>query len=299
VTERSLGLAAMIGACLLWGATPVYFAPLRAVPIADLIAHRVVWSLALFGIILALEGRVGAAFRAIAARATRLRILAAAAMLALNWLMFFAAILNGHVVQASLGYYIYPLAAVLAGTVFFRERLAPVQMLALALAALAVLVLTLGLGVTPWLSLGIAVSFAVYGAVKKGLDLPPRVSVAAEFAVLTPFALAWLAFGPSSPGAPGFGDGAAITILLIGSSVMTAVPLILFTAAARRVELATLGVLQYLNPTLQFLSAVLVFGEPFSRWHLIAFSLIWIAVGLWSVAAFGRRRGLPDARAGL
>ncbi|MRX51236.1 EamA family transporter RarD [Paracoccus sp. S-4012] len=287
----------MIGACVIWGSSPLYFSMLVHVPTGEVMAHRVIWSLVLFLGVLAVQGRLRALPAAFARPGSRLRLTAAAFAVGSNWLLFLIAIATGQVIQSSLGYYIFPLIAVLIGTLFFGERLRALQVAAVALAALAVLILTLGLGVTPWFSLAIAGTFAVYSALKKGLDLPPMVSVTAEFAVLAPFAILWLVAVPSAT--PAFGSDAATTALLLGSSLVTAVPMMLFTSAARRVDLATVGVLQYLNPTLQFLGATLILREPFTGWHVLAFSLIWTAVALYCAATLVRRRALPGARARL
>lgn len=279
---RRIGLLCMLAACVLWGFSTLYFHALRHVPPGELLAWRVLSSLALFLAVLAAQGRLRSLGAALCGPHLG-RVAAAALAVSSNWLLFILAVQAGDVVQASLGYYIFPLAAVLAGVVFFGERLLPVQVAALALAAAAVALLTWGLGVTPWLSLGIAATFAVYGAIKKGLAPPPLLSVAAEVAVLAPVAIAWLVLRPEAA-SPVFGSDAVTTALLAASGAITAVPLMLFTAATRRVEMATVGVMQYLNPTIQFLCATLILHEAFTGWHLAAFALIWTAVALYSAA---------------
>lgn len=282
--SRRIGLLCMTAACVMWGFSTLYFHALRHVPPGDVMAWRVLSSLVLFLGILAAQGRLGSLAPALGRRHLP-RIGAAAAAISSNWLLFIVAVQAGHVVQASLGYYIFPLAAVLVGVALFGERLLPLQIAAVALAAFAVVVLTWGLGVAPWLSLGLAGTFAAYGAVKKGLALPPVLSVAAEVAVLAPPAALWLLLRPGSPAATG---DALTTLLLAASGIITAVPLLLFTAATRRIEMATVGVMQYLNPTIQFLCATLILREAFTGWHLIAFALIWTAVALYSAAMLRR-----------
>ncbi|MFI0396898.1 EamA family transporter RarD [Paracoccus jiaweipingae] len=295
MTERIKGLWAMTGCCLVWGLSAIFYKALAVVGPWDVLAHRTIWSLMLFGAILTAQGRLGALWAIL--RGPQIgRIMLAALMISLNWLLFIWSVQNGQAVQASLGYYIFPLVAVLAGVALFGERLWPSQWLAVAMAGLAVLVLTLGLGVTPWISLALAVSFGAYGIVKKGLDLGPMISVAAEVALLAPLALVWLAAGhwgwlpAGMAGALRFGDDAGVTALMLASGAMTAVPLMLFAYAARRVDLASLGLLQYLNPSLQFLVATLVLHEEFTRWHMIAFVLIWAALAIWSRAVWRRGR---------
>lgn len=283
--SRRIGLLCMIAACVMWGFSTLWFHALRHVPPGEVMAWRVLSSLVLFLAILAAQGRLGSLAPALGPRHLP-RIAAAALAIASNWLLFILAVNAGHVVQASLGYYIFPLVAVLVGVAVFGERLLPLQVAAVGLAALAVVVLTWGLGVAPWLSLGLAATFAVYGAVKKGLALPPVLSVTAEIALLAPFALLWLLLRPAPAAAMG-GD-TVTTALLAASGIITAVPLMLFTAAARRIEMATVGVLQYLNPTIQFLVATLILREAFTGWHLVAFALIWTAVALYSAAMLRR-----------
>ena len=286
---RRVGLICMVFACLMWGFSTLYFHALRHVPPGELLSWRVVSSFVLFALVLAAQGRLRLLALAFG-RGNPLRIGAAALAISSNWLLFILAVQAGHVVQASLGYYIFPLVAVLVGTVLFGERLMPLQIVAVALAGLAVVVLTLGLGVTPWLSLGIAATFAAYGAIKKGLALNPVVSVTAEVGMLMPIAIVWLVLRPEG-GGPAFGSDAGTTVLLAATGIITAVPLILFTAATRRIEMATVGVMQYLNPTIQFFCATVILREPFTGWHLVAFALIWTAVGLYSAAML--RRSAP------
>lgn len=301
MSEWTKGFWAMIMVCISWGLSPIYYRALAHVPTVEVLAHRTVWSLVLFGIVLGLQGRLSELRAALTGPHVG-RIAFAAVMVSSNWGIFIWAVQSGHVVQSSLGYYIFPLIAVLLGMVVFGERLSRVQGLAVALAALAVGLLTWGLGVAPWISLGLAITFGLYGLAKKSLPLGPVVSVAAEVALLTPLALGWLiAQGagvmPAALAQPlGFGTDLATTLLLMASGVITAVPLILFSYAARRVNMATLGLMLYLNPTLQFLCAVLLFGEVVTRWHMIAFALIWAALAIYSLSAMGQaRRAAPLA----
>ncbi len=207
-----------------------------------------------------------------------------------NWFVFILSVEIGHSVQASLGYYIFPLVAVALGVVAFGERLRGIQAVAVALAVLAVLVLTFGLGVTPWISIFLASSFGLYGLLKKSMPAGPVVSVTAEVLVLAPMAAIWLVgihlhlwpVAWAGPEGGWFGRDPFVSAMLAFSGVITAGPLILFSYASRRIGLATVGLVQYLNPTLQFLVATLVFREAFGRWHLIAFALIWAGLILYS-----------------
>lgn len=289
MTERNKGILSLVGVCVIWGLSTIYYRALSHVPPLEVLAHRTLWSLVLFAAILAPQRRLGALFAALRS-ASLPRIVIAALLVSSNWGLFIWAVQNGHVVESSLGYYVYPLLTVLAGVIVFHERLWPVQWAAVALAGAAVALLAWGLGAAPWISLGLALSMTVYGVVKKALPLDPMISVAAEVAVLLPLALGWLAaihLGavPVGPGAVHFGGDLWTTLLLIGSGPLTGIPLMLFARAARAVDLATVGLLFYLNPTIQCLVAVLVFGEAFTRWHAIAFSLIWLGVVIYTVAS--------------
>ncbi|MDP4032621.1 MAG: EamA family transporter RarD [Pseudorhodobacter sp.] len=293
--EREKGVLAMAAACMVWGLSPLYYKLLADVPPLEVLSHRTLWSLLFFGLVLAGQGRL----RQVSAllRGRGLPVVAfAAVMISTNWFLFIFSVQTGHTVEASLGYYIFPLVAVLIGMVVFGERLSRGQTIAVALAGLAVATLTAGLGVAPWIALALALSFGLYGLIKKRISAGPVVSVTAEVLVLSPLALVWL--GGLHTGAwvefsrPGawFGQSLGTSGLLALSGVLTAGPLILFSYATRRVTMATLGLVQYLNPTLQFLCATLVFAEPFSRWHGMAFGLIWAALALYSCESLRQDR---------
>lgn len=282
-----LGVAAMVACCVIWGLGALYYKLLTHVPPLEILAHRTIWSLVFFAAILALRGRLGqlAALR----RPRELGLVAFAAVaISANWFLFIYSVLAGHVVQTSMGYYIFPLVSVAFGALFFGERASPWQRVAIAMAATAVLVLILGLGVTPWISLILAGSFGLYGVAKKIMTMGPMASVTAEVLLLSPPAIAYLVWA-----VPGLGAfRGADALLLIGTAALTALPLLLFSTASRRLSMASVGLIQYLNPTLQFLLAVLLFGEAFTLWHGIAFALIWSALALYSGEAVAARRRL-------
>ena len=299
MSEWTKGFWAMIAVCVTWGLSPIFYHALAGVPVLEVLAHRTIWSLVFFLIVLGIQRRLSELARAITGPWAG-RVAAAALLVSTNWGVFIWAVQTGHVVQSSLGYYIYPLIAVLLGVAIFRERLGRVQAFAVALTVLAVALLTWGLGVAPWISLSLAVTMGLYGVVKKSLPLGPVLSVAAEVVLLTPLALAWLVAQGAGlvPGAAplAFGSSPGLTLLLVLSGVITAIPLVLFSYAARRVEMTTMGLMFYLNPTLQFLCAVLVFGEAVTRWHMIAFAMIWTAIAIYSAASIRQaRRAAPLA----
>ncbi len=300
--ETTKGVLAVLGANLIWGLSPLYYNALARVPPVELLSHRTIWSLVFFGCILTLQGRLAELARALANAGQLLWIGLAAAMISLNWGVFIWAIQAGHLVEASLGYYIFPLVGVLFGMVFFGERLSAGKALAVGLAVAAVLVLSFGLGVPPYVALVLAVSFGFYGVLKKRSPAGPVVSVTAEVVLLAPLAMIWL-WGVHSQGWMGlfdrnlatFGHDLSDSLMLILSGPITAGPLILFSAATKRLRLSTVGLVQYLNPTLQFSVAVLVLAEPFTRWHGIAFPLIWAALAIYSVVAVRQDRSARRA----
>lgn len=283
--QARLGVAAMIGACVIWGLSPLYYRLLTGIPPVDILAHRTLWSFVFFALILARQGRMRELGSVIADRSRIGWVALAALMISINWFLFIYAIQIDRVTETSLGYYIFPLVSVLFGALVFSERLAPVQWLAVALAALGVVLISAGLGGAPWISLVLAVTFGTYGLLKKLVATGPLLSVTAEIALVLPLALLWLGL-LSDTGWPGAGAMA----LLVLSGPLTALPLMLFSYATKRIRLATVGLLQYINPTLQFLIAVAVISEPVTIWHMFAFPLIWTALAIYSAVSFAEER---------
>lgn len=294
--DAAKGVTAMVGACMIWGLSPLYYKLLAHVPPEEVLAHRTLWSLMFFAAVLAAQGRLAEVARLVSSRAA-LPVALAALAISSNWFLFIFSIQYGHAVEASLGYYIFPLVAVSLGVVAFGERLSRAAWAAVALAAVAVGVLTWGLGAAPWIALAIAGTFGIYGLVKKRVTAGPVVSVTTEVLILVPLALVWLA-GVHLAGWGGitgrtlgvYGSDWGASLLLMLSGPLTATPLILFSYASRRVRLSTIGLVQYLNPTLQFLVATLIFLEPFTRWHAIAFPVIWVALILYSLDSLRQER---------
>lgn len=297
MSETTKGVGAMALACVIWGLSALYYKQIAHVPPLEVLCHRTLWSLAFFSLVLALQGRFGELPRMLRSRALMGRGVLAALLISVNWFLFIYSIQIGRAVEASLGYYIFPLVAVMLGRLVLAECLSRLQWLAVAMAALAVGLLTWGLGVAPWISLILAVTFGFYGLIKKGLAAGPVVSVTAEVVLLAPLALLWL-WGVHALGWNGltgrnlgaFGASWHDSLLLAGSGVLTGGPLVLLSYASRRVSMATMGVVQYLNPTLQFLVAALIFAEPITGWHAIAFPVIWAALALYSFSALRQDR---------
>ena len=290
---QTQGILLMIGACSIWGLSPLYYKLLLHVPPLELLAHRTFWSLVVFAGLLAVQGRLRELRGAVGRPRPALITAVAALMITANWFLFILSVQIGQVRETSLGYYTFPLVAVLLGVVVYKERLGRAQLVAVVLATVAVLVLTVGQGVTPWISLVIAGTFGIYGLLKKGLTVGPVVSVTAEVLILAPIALGWLWWLHSGGGAPEdgvFGQDWTTSGLMLLTGPLTALPLILFSYASQRVTMATVGLVQYLNPTLQFICAVAIFAEPFGPLHLAAFALIWAALALYTGAAWRQER---------
>ena len=279
-TDRR-GIALGVAAYLLWGVFPAFFHLLGAAAPAEILAHRVLWTLVLMAVILSVVRGWGA-LRSLPPRVWAM-VTAAAALIAVNWGLFIYATAVGHVVEVALGYYIGPLVSVLIGVLVLRERLRLLQWVAVGIATAAVLVIAVGDHRVPWLGLGLAVSFATYGLIKKTVPLPATASLTAEGVVLAPLAAAYLVFLQLAGTATLTGHGAGHVALLVLTGPVTAVPLLLFGAAARRIPLTTLGTLQYLAPPLQFLLGVVVYGEvmPAERW--VGFGLVWVALVVFTV----------------
>jgi chloramphenicol-sensitive protein RarD len=294
MTEPGKGVAAMVLSCVIWGLSPLYYKLLTHIPPLEILAHRVWWSLVFFLFILVLQSRLGALKQALSHGRALGLIMIASVMITVNWFLFIYAVQINHTTETSLGYFIFPLVAVVIGRFWFHEKLGGAQWLSVGLAAVAVAVLTWGLGVTPWISLVLASTFGLYGLIKKGLEIGPVVSVTGEILVLTPIALLVI-FWSQMGGTGGFANNWRDSLLLILSGPLTASPLFLFSYAAKRVSMSTVGLLQYINPTLQFLCAVLIFREPFGLWHGIAFALIWLALAIYTISALSQDRTARSA----
>ena len=286
MSEVKKGVLAMVVACIVWGLSPLYYKLLVSVPPIELLSHRTIWSLVLFALVLFIQGRLRGALGVLGNRNIMVTLFIAALMIAFNWFVFIYSIQINRATESSLGYFIFPLVSVIFGVVLFREKLGRAQMYAVMFAAVAVLILTYGLGQAPWIALSVSVSFGIYGVIKKSLSIPAIVTVTLEVLLLSPIALMILYLHHASDSGGQFGQSLSVSLLLILSGPMTATPLILFSYATRRVALATVGILQYINPSLQFLCATVLFLEPLSLWHAIAFPLIWAALALYSWASF-------------
>ena len=275
------GLLYAVGAYGLWGFAPIYFKALRGVPLFEVLAHRVVWSLVFLLAFAVLSRRLPAIAGAVRGKLPLLAL--SSVLIAFNWTLFIWAVTSGRILESSLGYYINPILSVLFGAAFLGERLHAVEWTSVGLAAAAVLWLTASLGVFPVVPLALAVSFALYGLVRKRLGVGSLEGLLVETAALFPLALGWLALRQLDGTLAFAHRGLALDALLVAAGPVTAVPLLLFASAVSRLRLATVGLMQYLSPTLQLLLAVFLYGEPFGRERLVAFVAIWIALALFAV----------------
>jgi chloramphenicol-sensitive protein RarD len=288
--SAATGLAAAVGAFVLWGLFPLYLKPLSGIPALEIMAHRIVWCCLLVFAWLALRGELGAVRRALADPASRKRLTLSAALISVNWLIYVWAVTNGHTVEASLGYFINPLLNVVLGVFVLKERLNRAQWLAVTLAAIGVAYLTVITGRPPWIALALAASFGLYGLIRKVVAVESVPGLATETLLLAPFAVALLLWAEAN-GSGALGRSTpAVNALLLGSGLATALPLTLFAFGARLIPLSTLGLVQYVGPTLQFLIGVLVFHEPFPRARAVGFVLIWAALAVYAADGLWRSR---------
>jgi len=291
---KNKGVLFALAAYILWGFFPLYFKAIQQVSALQILAHRIAWGF-VFTLAVVLMLRQWKEFRAsIFNRRTFLIYAGASVVLGINWFTYVWAVITNHVVESSLGYFINPIVSVLLGVIFLRERLRTFQWVAIAMVTAGVVYLTITFGQLPWISLVLAVTFGFYGLLKKIAPLGALHGITLETAVLTIPSLAYL-FIVNANGTGTFGHSTPLLdFLLVLSGPVTAIPLLLFATGARRIPLTTIGLLQYIAPTLQFLLGVLVFHEPFDQSRLIGFMIIWLALVLFSVENLLARRRTPS-----
>lgn len=283
------GMLAAILAYTLWGLLPVYWKLIQHIPAAEILAHRIVWSFILLAVILAVRDYGRRMKKSLSHRQTLLAFAGSGTLLAINWLTYIWAVNSGFIVEASLGYYINPLVNVVLGVLFLKERLRPWQWLAVGLALAGVAYLTFNYGRFPWISLTLAGTFGLYGLLRKTATLGSLEGLSVEMALLILPALGYLAYlHADASGA--FGETASTTLLLVLTGAATATPLLLFAYGARKVPLSTIGILQYIAPSMQLVLGVVVYGEPFPRARFVGFLCIWIALLIYTTETVLRFR---------
>ncbi len=284
------GMIYGILAYAMWGILPIYWKLLKSVGASEILVNRIIWSLAFLLIILAARRQWSWVRSVFAKKSTMAYLLTAAVLLSINWFIYIWAVNAGFVVETSLGYFINPLVNVVLGTVFLHERMRTGQWIAIGIAALGVVYLTASYGSLPWIALSLAILFGFYGLIKKKVSLGAAESLTAEMSILFIPAMGYLIFLERSGIAATANSNTLTTILLIGSGIVTATPLVLFAAAARRIPLSTMGVLQYIAPTMQFLIGIFIFGETLNIQSLLGFGIIWIALIIYSLEGVIQRR---------
>ena len=297
-TPDRIGFAFGILAYAAWGLLPIYFKLLQTIPPVSIVAHRICWSRIVLAMLLTVM-RGWPTLRATLFDRRAMRLLAtSSALIAGNWLMYVWAVNNGHILAGSLGYYLNPLANILFGRFLLKEHLSRLQWAAVGIAAAGVAVLAVGAIDQLWISLLLCASFASYGFVRKIVSADALTGLAIETGLLFPFALGWLV-ASHVPGAPAIAATPHLALLLIAMGAISTAPLLLFTAAARRLPYSTMGMLQFIAPTLQLLVAVFLYRERFTQAHAVAFAAIWTALILYTSAMISaaRRDRLPSARA--
>lgn len=278
-----MGVVFGVAAYLFWGLAPVYFKAVAHVPAVEVFAHRIIWCAVFMAVVMTLRRGWPAIAATVRDRRTRTTLLATTVFIGGNWIAFIYAVATNQVMQASLGYYITPLMNVLMGFVFLRERLRRAQVAAVMLAAGGVTYLVIGVGVFPWLGLYMATSFGLYGLCRKKIDVGSLVGLTFEATAMSPLAIIYLVVQMARGQAMFARGDLALDALLLLAGVVTAVPLLWFAAATRRLRLSTVGFLMYIAPTSQFILAIAAYGEPFTTSHLVAFTCIWIALAIYSI----------------
>ncbi len=285
--DSPAGMGYVISAYLLWGLLPFYMKALSHVSPVEVVVHRILWSVPIAAALLWFLGRTGSIWPALTSPRTLGMAFITAGLISINWGIYVWAIISDQAIQAALGYYINPLFSIFLGRVFLREYLSPLQWAAIAIAAMAVGVLVWEAGALPLAGLGLMLTFGLYSLAKKKLPIGPNQGFLLEVLVLSVPALGYLIW----LGGDGmFWQTAYDTWLLIGCGVVTAIPLLLFSNGAKRLRMSTMGILQYITPTMLFLIAVFAFGEPFQGARLLAFPMIWVALVLYSITLLGGRR---------
>lgn len=283
------GLAFAVSAYFLWGFLPLYMKAVAHISPAEVVAHRIVWSVPFALVVLILLRRTSDIRAALASPKMILMAAATAAVISVNWGLYVWSIGSGHALEAALGYYINPLFSILLGAIVLRERLKRLQWAAIAVAAAGVLVLTVAAGKAPWVALGMTLTWGTYALLKRRLPIGPNQGFLLEVLILLPFALGYVAKLHLS-GESHFGLTVFDTVMLLGLGAVTAGPLMLYANGAKRLRLSTIAILQYIAPTMIFLTAVFIFGEPFGAARAVAFPMIWASVAIYLYSIFRQTR---------
>lgn len=294
MTERKQGLLAALGGYLLWGILPLYWKLLEGVGAYEILAHRIVWSFACMVLVLAVLKR-GPEFRdtvsdLLVHRKRGFLMISAALLITANWCIFIWAVTHDHIVDSSFGYYINPLVSVFLGVLLFHERLSKLKWFSIAIAFFGILVMSFLIGHFPVVSLDQAITFALYGAAKKELHMSPFISITLETLLVLPLALGYLFFLEGDGTSHFMAGNMQFTLCLAGAGIVTALPLLLFSAGANHLPLNVLGFCQYISPSLSLLIGLFLYHEPFTEIQLFGFSTIWISLVLFTISDFRENR---------
>jgi chloramphenicol-sensitive protein RarD len=291
---KNIGIWYALGAYLTWGLFPIYWKWLVEVPATQLIGHRILWSFVMLAAVLLITRQWKRLLELVQDRKIWAIYSIASVLIGINWLVYVWAVNAGYIVETSLGYFINPLISVLLGVIVFRERLRALQWIPIGLAALGVAYLTVIYGRPPWIALTLAMSFGFYGMVKKLAPLNSLNGLTLETGILLLPAVGYLLFVESSGSGAFLHNGALADLLMVGAGVVTTIPLLLFASATRRIPLSTIGIMQYIAPTLQFSIGVLVFKEDFSAAQAVGFGIVWLALVLfWSEGFWASKKSHP------
>ncbi len=288
--SRRHGVFLGLAAYLIWGSFPVFFKALEGAAALEIVCHRIVWSVIFLFVLVTIRRQLGQVIVTLSNRGTLLTLCGSTLLIATNWLVFIYAVQHGEVLQSSLGYFITPLVSVLLGFVFLRERLNRWQLFSVLLALLGVLNLAFHHSQFPWIALALATSFGLYGLLRKVARVEAMIGLTVETLLLGPLALGYLVYLSMQLESSFLVGTLRLDLLLPISGVVTAIPLLLFVAAARRLQLATIGFLQYITPSLHFMLAVGLYNEPFTTGHLVSFLFIWSGLGVYSGDALWKNR---------
>lgn len=279
-----------IGAYVLWGFFPIYWKFLHGVPALQVIGHRIGWSFVVL-VIYILVTKQWQDFRSVAFNIKTISIYTIAGiLLSINWLVYVWGVNAGFIVETSLGYFINPLLSVLMGVLFLRERLRPAQWIPVIIAASGVIYLTYVYGRLPWIALSLALSFGLYGLVKKLSPLGSLYGLTLETGAVFPFALLFLLFVQAKGTGAFLHEGTTVDLFLLGAGVVTTIPLLMFASAAKKIPLTMIAILQFITPSMQFLIGVFLYKEPFDHSHLIGFGIVWVALIIFWIENFASNR---------
>lgn len=293
VTRQGVFFA--LGAYMIWGLAPIYFKTLAHVPALEVLAHRIMWAFLFMLVLIVASGRMQQVVRAFDSPKLLLQLALAGCLIGLNWFLFIWAVANDHILDASLGYYINPLLNVAIGMLFFGERLRRLQLIAVLMAVIGVAIQIITFGSVPWIALVLAGSFATYGAIRKKLPFDSLTGLWLEVILLLPFILVYFFVFANSSASNMLANTWQLNGLLVLAGVITTVPLLFFTGAAKRIRYSTLGLFQYIAPSMMFILAVLIYNEPLSADKLITFVIIWSALAIYTLDAVSTHRQVRKA----